>query len=262
MELKVEKGVCRLVIKGISCEKLGMNKKIFISDEYKFSTDTILLSDFCKVKNDSLILDIGTGCGTIPLLFCRDGKGKHITAIDIQKDACSLLEMSIEANKFNNKISVIHGDIKSINLSVHRKLYDVVVCNPPYKKAGNGMESQKEARKIARNECMCTIDDIIVMSEKLLKDNGELYMCCRVERMNEILCKMSSNNIEPKLLRLVQQTICNEPKLFLVKGKKFAKSGLRCMPTLIMSSNGSLTEEVKNIYKSFYAEEVCEEDEN
>lgn len=242
------------MINGIRCESLGMGIKIFISDEYKFSTDTILLSNFCNAKRGSEILDIGTGCGTIPLLLCRDGKGKNITGIDIQKNACELLKMSINANGFGDKISVLNEDIRNIDISLHRKFYDVIVCNPPYKRDGNGLESELESRKIARNECMCTIDDIIQISSKLLKDSGELFMCCRVERMNEILFKMTSHKIEPKLIRLVQQRQDSEPKLFLVKGKRLGKSGLRCMPTLVMSDDYGATEELKRIYEPFFME--------
>ena len=240
------------MIEGIRCESLGKNVKIFISNEYKFSTDTVLLADFCELGKNSMVLDVGTGCGAIPLLFCRDGKGKHITAVDIQKNACELLSISIKENGLEGRIKVLNQDIRSIDVKMYGNNYDVIVCNPPYKKAQAGLESDILSRKTARNESMCCIDDIINVAAKLLKDGGELYMCSRVERMAEILLKMSNSRLEPKLLRLVQNDVYKEPKLFLVKGKKFAKSGLRCMPTLIMNINGECSKEFKSIYKSFY----------
>lgn len=72
--------------------------------------------------------------------------------------------------------------------------------------------------------------------------------------MNEILFKMTSHKIEPKLIRLVQQRQNSEPKLFLVKGKRLGKSGLRCMPTLVMSDDYGATEELKRIYEPFFME--------
>ena len=52
-----------------------------------FGIDSVLLSDFAKtIRNDSTLIDIGTGTGIISLLLCKKTKLKKIYGIEIQKD--------------------------------------------------------------------------------------------------------------------------------------------------------------------------------
>ena len=37
---------------------------------FPLSTDSILLSDFAKLKRNAKVLDLGSGCGTLGLLLC------------------------------------------------------------------------------------------------------------------------------------------------------------------------------------------------
>ena len=60
----------------IHIEPLGCGMEIFVSDTHHFSTDTILLADFSKPSGKKLCADLGTGCGTIPLLCGRASKGR------------------------------------------------------------------------------------------------------------------------------------------------------------------------------------------
>ena len=53
-------------------EPLGNGVSIIVSDSYHFSTDTILLANFADVKSSDKIVELGTGCGTMPLLWSTD----------------------------------------------------------------------------------------------------------------------------------------------------------------------------------------------
>ena len=94
-------------------EPLGNNIKIIVSDIHHFSTDTIILNYFCNAKKNDKVIELGTGCGTIPLLMKKDNKANEIIAVDIQEDACSLLERSIKHNNLEN-VTVINSDLKDL----------------------------------------------------------------------------------------------------------------------------------------------------
>ncbi|MGN0460758.1 MAG: methyltransferase, partial [Ruminococcus sp.] len=55
-------------------EPLGKGIKIIVSDIHHFSTDTILLSNFACPKRKDRVIELGTGCGTIPLLMKKDNR--------------------------------------------------------------------------------------------------------------------------------------------------------------------------------------------
>ena len=75
-------------------EPLGGGIKIYVSDSYRFSTDTILLADFSKQIGAKKCVDLGTGCGTIPLLWYKNNNRLDITAVEIQENACKLFSKS------------------------------------------------------------------------------------------------------------------------------------------------------------------------
>ena len=53
-------------------EPLGEGVEVCVSDRHHFSTDTILLADFARAKNGERVVELGTGCGTIPLLMIKN----------------------------------------------------------------------------------------------------------------------------------------------------------------------------------------------
>ena len=60
-------------------EPLGNGVEVYVTDAHHFSTDTILLAHFAAPKNGDRIVELGTGCGTIPLLLIRDTAPREIT---------------------------------------------------------------------------------------------------------------------------------------------------------------------------------------
>ena len=63
------------------------------------------------------VVELGSGCGTIPLLMIRDSSPKSIIAVELQQDAVELLKSSIDLNLQNGVeksalIHPLHGDIR------------------------------------------------------------------------------------------------------------------------------------------------------
>lgn len=233
-------------------EPLGKNIKIIVSDVHRFSTDTILLNYFSKAKKNDKVIELGTGCGTIPLLMKKDNKTSEITAVDIQEDACSLLERSISYNNLSG-ITVINSDLKELKGKVPFGYFDLVVCNPPYKENGTGIYNPHSGKKAARHEVMCSLEDIIKISSSLLNFGGRLCICQRPERLTDILVLMREHNVEPKRLRLVQQRLNKPPKLVLVEGRKGGKRGFMTTEETLMIENslGEFSEEMLKVYGDY-----------
>ena len=96
----------------IHLEPLGNGVKIYVSESYHFSTDTILLADFSKPKAYKKCADLGTGCGTIPLLWLKGDKSLKIDAVELQQNACKLAEKSVELNGFADNMRIINADLR------------------------------------------------------------------------------------------------------------------------------------------------------
>lgn len=243
-------------MKDIHLEPLGGGLEIYVSQSYCFSTDTILLADFSKPKGSKKCAELGTGCGTIPILWCKDNKSLEIDAVEIQSDACTLAQKSVEHNCLEKNIRILNADLKELRGKLRFGYYDTVACNPPYKLSGSGVKNPQNSKLIARHETECTLDDICESASKLLQFGGKFCICQRPERLADVMESMRKFDIEPKVLRLVQQRMSKPPKLFLLEGRKGGNRGfLNVMPTLfIENKNGGFSEEMMNIYGNYKSE--------
>lgn len=243
----------------MSLEHLGSGVFVFTSEVHKFSTDTVLLSDFCKPVSGLKVAELGAGCGALSLLWFRDETPGFVTAIEIQDDACSLLRRSIIRNNLGDKFKVVGYDLKNFRDTELNNYFDLVVCNPPYNPVGAGILSSSAQKQIADNELSCSLTDIARFANRHLKHLGRLCICLRAGRLCDAISSMRENNIEPKKLRFVHYKGDRPSKLFLLEGRKGAKPFLEVLPPLVMKGeNLESTPEFKKIYSFWESGESSE----
>ena len=216
------------------------------SEGFKFSLDSVLLANFVTLnKSIKKIMDIGSGNGIISILLSLKTDA-HIDGVEIQRE-CYLNSLeSINLNKMDN-ISIFNDDIKDFYKTLESDTYDVVVSNPPYF-MGN-IHNINEMKKIARHSLSLDYKDVIVISKKILKNNGLLSIVHRPENLMDILMFMRSNNIEPKKIRFVYPYKGKNANILLVEGAKNGKPGLKVMDPLYVYENGNYTEEIKKYFE-------------
>lgn len=233
-------------------EPLGKGIYVIVSNEHTFNTDTVLLANFSYPKKNEKVIEFGSGCGAIPLIWAVKGTAFNVVGVEIQKSACDMFERSISYNNLDHCITSINSDLKELEGKLEAEGYNLIVCNPPYKPIANGILNENSDKCIARHEQQCNILDITKAASKLLKFGGRLCMCNRIERLIDAICAMKKSNIEPKKIRFVQQRTSKPPKLFLIEGKKGGKSGLLAIPTLLIEDEvGEYSKEMKIIYKEY-----------
>ena len=230
--------------------QLNNLKIIQNKDGFCFGIDAVLLSDFAKdIRNNSKVLDLGTGTGIIGTLLCAKTKLSKIYGIDIQKDVCDMASRSIKLNNLEEKFEIINSNITQLNNIFEEAYFDANVSNPPYKKDNSGLKNEAETKLISRHEIAANLEDFIKVSSKLLKNNGNIYIIHRPERLSDLFFLLKKYNLEPKKLRMVQSYVDSKPKLVLVKATKNAKSFLNIEePLIIYNKDGSYTNEIFKIY--------------
>lgn len=233
-------------------EYLGSGIKVAVSKEHSFGTDAVLLADFASPKRNEKACDLGTGCGIIPMLWCRNAQAKEITAVELQEKGYLQTCESIRVSSVGEKVTAIKHDLKDIKSVLGHASMDVVTMNPPYKAVDSGIKSVSQAELIARHEVECKLDDICSAAAYLLNFGGRLCLCNRPERLCDTIEAMKKNGIEPKKLRLVSKTPYTRPWLFLIEGRKGGKPFLNIEPNLIMyGEDGELSDEVTDIYGEY-----------
>ena len=232
----------------LKLQPIGAGIEIYTNGVHKFGTDAVLLAHFAAPTESDIACDLGTGCGIIPLLWCRDKRLATLTAVDIQPDATDLLKMSAEHNSIEG-IDVRCDDLRALPKEMQGK-YTLVTMNPPYKRVEGGLISPNIGRAIARHELKCTVDDMAKAAARLLKPSGRLCVCHRPERLSDLICAMREAGIEPKKLQVVCQRQGDEPMLILCEGRRGGNSGMTILPPLVVEDEqGKYSPQMKEIYK-------------
>nr|WP_303182602.1 tRNA1(Val) (adenine(37)-N6)-methyltransferase [Lachnoclostridium phocaeense] len=214
-----------------------------------FGMDAVLLSSFAKVKTGERALDLGTGTGILPILLEAKNKGDFYTGLEIQEESADMARRSVQYNHLEDKIRIVTGDIREAAALFGAASFHVITVNPPYMIGDHGLKNENEAKYIARHEVLCTLEDVLRESGKLLGNKGRFYMVHRPFRLAEILSGMSRHRIEPKRMRLVHPYIDKEPNMVLLEGVKGAHPRMTVEPPLVVyNKDGTYTEELLELY--------------
>lgn len=232
-------------------DQLQRNGYVIIQNpkRFCFGMDAVLLSGFVQVKPGERVLDLGTGTGIIPILLEAKTAGRHFTGLEIQPESADMARRSVACNHLESKIDIIVGDIKDASKRFGASSFDVVTTNPPYMIGQHGLTNEQDAKTIARHEVLCTLEDIIRESAKLLPHKGRFYMVHRPFRLSEIMCVMTKYGIEPKRMKLVYPYVNREPNMVLIEGLRGGKPRLKVEePLIVYQEEGKYTDEIIDIY--------------
>src|SRR4030042_4440676 len=91
-------------------ETFGENKLQILQKKrgYRFSADAILLSEFVRIRKGEKVIDLGTGCGILPLLLSQTTKACTFLGVEVQKTLSDLAERNVVLNRFQHKLSILH----------------------------------------------------------------------------------------------------------------------------------------------------------
>lgn len=199
-----------------------------------FGIDAVLLSDFAVVKKGEHVLDLGTGTGILPILLEAKNEGGIYTGLELQEESADMARRSVVYNGLEESIRIVTGDIKEAAGIFGAASFEVITVNPPYMIGQHGLKNENEALYVARHEVMCTLEDVLRESEKLLNWKGRFYMIHRPFRLPEIFMKMCEHKIEPKRIRFVHPYVDKEPNMVLIEGLRGGRPRLTVEPPLVL----------------------------
>lgn len=233
-------------------EPLGRELRVLVSREHRFTTDTLLLADFARPRPGEFCADLGCGCGTIALLWCRRSRPRKVLAVELQREALGLAEASVEENGLNGQISLLPGDLRDCRgLLPHGEL-DLAACNPPYFPPGTGAASRNPQRCTARHGESLSLEQLAEAAGYGLKYGGRLCICLPSVRLGEAMAVLRCRGLEPKRLRLVQQRPGKAPYLFLLECRRGGRTGLSMEETLaITGGDGTYSQEMRRVYGDY-----------
>lgn len=202
------------------------------TDLYRFTSDSVLLSKFVKCKAHEVVADFCAGSGIVGLHFYATNEVEKITFVEVQKELASLCRDNVALNELSAE--VIELPLQKLDSSYAGK-FSLILCNPPYEKAGFSNRDDKKA--ICRKEILLTFQELAKTASRCLKFGGRFAFCHRADRLAELIFTLKQNNLEPKRLQFVKGKEGDKAYLLLMECTKGGKEGIDVMPDLINSEN-------------------------
>jgi tRNA1Val (adenine37-N6)-methyltransferase len=216
---------------------------------YRFSIDAVLLAAFSAPEAEDRIVDLGTGCGIIPLILGYRHPTVSITGIEVQPELAELAAQNVEANGLKGRITIIRKDMRLLSIHAVSGPVDLVISNPPYRKGRSGRVNLHPQRAMARHEILATLQDVAAAAARLLGIGGRFAIVYPAERITDLLTNLRSTGIEPKHIQTVHAKSHDPARLVLVSGIKGGRSGAVVHePLVIYQTNGTYTNRVQAMF--------------
>ena len=170
---------------------------------YRFSLDAPLLADFVHCHPGDTLLDIGTGCGVIPLILHRKKVFRHVWAVEIQPELAELARRNVRANGAEGRMTVVEGDVRALGSPPLPGRVDAVFSNPPYRAVGRGRTNPHPGKALARHEFTLALPELFRAAARFLPEQGAFHLVHLAERQAEILAVAGEAGFTPAVIRPV-----------------------------------------------------------
>jgi tRNA1Val (adenine37-N6)-methyltransferase len=229
----------------VFCGNLRISQSL---DGYRFSIDPVLLASHAGRLAGHRVVDLGTGCGIIPLLIGSRRRDTQIYGIEVQPGLADVAASNVRENRMDDRITILCENMTRVDCTAISGPVDTAVSNPPYVKVRSGRINPNPERAKAKHEIDVTLKDVVQTAYRLLRNAGRFIMIYAADRMVDALMQMRTCGIEPKFVRIVQSDAVSAAKRFLVEGLKGGRPGLTiASPLTIFQPDGEYTEEVRRM---------------
>ena len=214
-----------------------------------YGVDAVLLSWFAKAYEGERVLDFCTGTGVVPILMTAKTAASHFTGLEIQEEVAKMASRSVMLNHLGDKVSIICGDLKNTKTLFGKDVFNVVTVNPPYMAGGSGIVGADYIKAVSRHEILCSLEDVIRESAKVLVAGGRMYMVHRPYRLGDIICLMKQYKMSPRRLCMVHPKASQEANLVLIEGIRGGNTQIRVeAPLVLFDEDGQESKQIKMIH--------------
>ena len=128
---------------------------------YRFSLDAVILARWARIFSGSRVLDLGTGCGIIPLIVALSTEVKEVVGVEIQEGMADIALRNVRLNGLSDVITIKKEDLKKLPSLYSPGSFDCILTNPPFRKLDTGRLNPSEQNTIARHETAISLTEIL-----------------------------------------------------------------------------------------------------
>jgi len=217
---------------------------------YRFSLDAVLLAGLTQVRKDDRVIELGTGCGVVPLVLAYRARTEHkIAGVEIQPELAELAAKNVTVNNFDGLIDIYQMDFREISSRFEPGSFDLALSNPPYRKPGSGRINPDRQKALARHEITATLCDVFTAGRYLLRVGGRFALVYPSTRLANLLHTALDHGFSPKRMTLIYSYPLGPSRLVHLECHKCGGEELKIeLPFYIYGKDGHYSDEMQNLY--------------
>ena len=219
---------------------------------YRFSLDAFLLADFVPPvwPAHPLLLDLGTGCGVVALLLARRFPQARLVGVELQPEMVAVAQQNVVQNGLGHRVHMLCADVRTLPSLVAPGVFATVVCNPPYRRVGQGRLNPNASRAMARHEVALTLAQLLDAARHALARRGLLVMIYHPSRLAELCVELERVGLGLRRMRLIHPQPQVAASMVLMEAVREGRDALEVLPPLfVCDAHGRYTAEMQAIYQ-------------
>jgi tRNA1Val (adenine37-N6)-methyltransferase len=216
---------------------------------YRFSIDAVILSHWAQPASGETVLDMGTGCGVIPIMLAYRHPHIRLIGVEIQPSLATLARQNVAVNQMTDRIHIINKDMGVLSPADIGGPVDLVVTNPPYRKLASGRLNADSQRAVARHELKIDLETLLRTSRRMLGESGRFCIIYPSVRTVDLMAAMRAAGLEPKMLTMIHSNVLSPARLVAVMGVKGGQPEMEVGPPLYLyNPDGTYTPTVEAMF--------------
>ena len=213
----------------------------------KVGTDAVLLGAWVEVKPSDWVLDIGTGCGILPLMLAQKGIAK-VHAVDLDEPSVYEASANFDASQWRDRLFAFHADIRQFTMQC---AYDLIISNPPF--FINSFKCDADRRNQARHtDSSLTFPELAGAVRRLLKPDGRFAVVLPVRESHDFIPAAAQCNLFVHSVQYIIPVEGKEPNRVNMEFRFGKPDEIKESSLVIRHADNSLTGDYHNFLRDYY----------
>lgn len=213
----------------------------------KVGTDAVLLGAWVDVTPTDWALDIGTGCGVLPLMLAQKGVAK-VHAVDLDAPSAQEAAENFDASQWRDRLFAFHADVRKFTMQC---TYDLIISNPPF--FVNSFKCDADRRNQARHtDTSLTFNELIETVRRLLKPFGRFVVVLPLRESLEFIPLAEKFNLFVHRCQRIIPVAGKDPNRMNLEFRYGKPDRVEATDLAIRAVDGSFTEDYNRVVSDYY----------
>lgn len=213
----------------------------------KVGTDAVLLGAWAEVQPTDWVLDIGTGCGILPLMLAQKGIAK-VHAVDLDEASALEAAENFQASQWSRQLFAFHADIRKFTMQC---TYDLIISNPPF--FINSYKSDTDRKNQTRHtDTSLSFVELASVVKRLLKPDGRFVLVLPERESRDFIPIAAKYHLYVHKCQQIIPMEGKEPNRVNLELRFGKPESVQVTELVMRKADNSFTEAYNDVVKPYY----------